>query len=46
MAREAVRDLDALAEEFTASGVLPFRLRSTFIPVMGVNHKQRREFGL
>lgn len=46
MAREAVKDLDALAQEFMAAGILKVRLGSSFIPVIGVNHRQRREFGL
>lgn len=46
MAREAVRDIDVIAERLMADGRLKGRLRGSFIPVMGVNHKQRRAFGL
>ena len=46
MAREAVKDIDEIAESLMAKGLLKFRLRGSFIPVTGVNHKQRREHGL
>lgn len=47
MAREAVRDIDAISEQLMADGRLKFRLRGAFVPVTGgVDHKQRREFGL
>ena len=47
MAREAVKDIDEISEKLIADGRLKFRLRGAFVPVTGgVNHKQRREFGL
>lgn len=46
MAREAVQDIDAIAQRLMDAGLLTVRLGSSFIPVMGVNHRQRREFGM
>ena len=46
MTGEAVRDIDELSERLMARGILKFRLRSSMLPLDGVNHRQRREFGL
>lgn len=46
MTREAVKDIDEIAQRFMDAGLLKVRLGSSFIPVMGVNHKRRREFGM
>lgn len=45
MAGEEVRDIDAFSERLLEKGLLKGRLGASFIPVMGVNHKQRRAFG-
>jgi len=46
MAREAVRDIDAISERLMAQGILKGRLPSAFVPVMGQNHRRRRKYGL
>jgi len=46
MAREAVRDIDEIAERLMEAGLLKFRLRGSFIPITGVDHRRRRAYGL
>jgi hypothetical protein len=46
MAREAVKDIDAISQRLVEEGLLKFHLRGSFLPADGVNHKQRREHGL
>jgi len=46
MGRECLADIDDTIERFLEKGLLQGTLRLSCTPITGVNHKQRRQFGL
>lgn len=46
MGRERLADIDEITERLMEKGLMKGTLRLSFMPITGVNHKQRREFGL
>ena len=46
MGRERLADIDEITERLLEKGLIRGTLRLSFMPITGVNHKQRREFGL